>query len=158
MKFEMVVPGFVNEALAVDKKKGDTFWRDALDKELKNVWIALKLLQDDENILVGWKEITYHIIFDVKFDLRRKARLVASGHRNKDIPSHVTYSSVASRNSVRKAFLIAAANDLDVVAYNIGNAFLNTLNREKVHMRVGKELFGLENEGKIAIIVRALQA
>ena len=37
MKFEMVVPGFVNEALAVDKKKGDTFWRDALDKELKNV-------------------------------------------------------------------------------------------------------------------------
>ena len=70
----------------------------------------------------------------------------------------MTYSSVASRNSVRKAFLIAAANDLDVVAYNIGNAFLNTLNREKVHMRVGKELFGLENEGKIAIIVRALQA
>ena len=156
MKFGIVVPGSVNEALALDKKNGDTFWRDALDKELKNVLIAFKLLQDGENIPVGSKEIPYHIIFDVKFDLTRKARLVSGGHRNKDIPSHVTYSSVASRDSVRIAFLIAAANDLDVVACDIGNAFLNAPNRERVHVKVGKELFGPENEGKIAIIVRAL--
>ena len=156
MKFGVDVPSSVEEVLKLDKSNGDTKWRDAIDKEVRNVLVTFKLLQDGEHFPVSSKEIPYHIIFDVKFDLTRKARLVAGGHRNKGIPSHVTYSSVASRDSVRLAFLLASLNDLDIMACDIGNALLNAPNRERVHVKVGKELFGIENEDKYAVIVRAL--
>jgi hypothetical protein len=100
--------------------------------------------------------IPYHIVFDVKMDLTRKARLVAGGHRNKDVPSHLTYSSVASRDSVRIMFLVAALNNLDILSTDIENAYLNASCREKVHVKVGPELFGQEHAGKYAVIFRAL--
>ena len=55
------------------------------------------------------------MIFDVKTDLSRKARLVAGGHLT-DPPKDSVYSSVVSRDSVRIAFTIAALNDLEVLA------------------------------------------
>ena len=82
--------------------------------------------------------------------------MVAGGHRNKDVPAYATYSSVVSRESVRLGLLIAAVNGLDILAADIGNAYLNAPCREKVHVHVGEELFGKANVGKIAIIVRAL--
>ena len=42
------------------------------------------------------------------------------------------------------------------MACDIGNAFLNVPNRERVHVIVGKELFGPEYENKRAVVVRAL--
>ena len=156
MKFGVLVPGSVEEAYKLDRENGNDFWRKAIDKELKNVIVAFKLLEPDEHLPVGSKEIPYHIVFDVKFDLTRKARLVAGGHRHKDVPAHTTFSTVASRDSVRIGFLIAALNDLDIMVCDIGNAFLNAPNRERVHVKVGKELFGPEHEGKYAVVVRAL--
>ena len=61
------------------------------------------------------------MIFNVKFDLTRKARYVAGGYLT-DLPTSMTYDSVVSRESVRIAFLIAALNNLEVVAGDIGNA------------------------------------
>ena len=66
--------------MKLDKSNGDIRWRDAIDKELRNVLVAFKLLQDGEHLPVGSKEIPYHIIFDVKFDLTRKVKLVAYGY------------------------------------------------------------------------------
>ena len=86
------------------------------------------MLEPGEHPPVGSKPIPYHIVFDVKFDLTRKARLVAGGHRHKDVPAHTTFSTVASRDSVRLGFLAAALNDLDIMACGIGNAFLNAAN------------------------------
>jgi Reverse transcriptase (RNA-dependent DNA polymerase) len=94
------------------------------------------------------------MVFDVKPDFTRKARLVAGGHMT-DPPSAITYASVVSRESVRIAFLLAALNNLDVLAADIGNAYLNARTREKVYIICGKE-FGDDNVGKKAIIVRAL--
>ena len=72
------------------------------------------------------------MIFDVKMNgLARKAQLVAGGHTT-DTPSSITYSSVVSRDSVRIAFLMAALNDLDVMSVDIGNAYLNVPNKEKI--------------------------
>jgi hypothetical protein len=59
-----------------------------------------------------------------------------------------------SRESVRIMFLIAALNDLQVLSADIGNAYLNAPNREKVYAIAGKE-FG-SRAGEIVIIVRAL--
>ena len=49
--------------ITLDKKNGDTFWRDAFDKELKNMLVVFKLLQSGENIPVGSKGIPHHISF-----------------------------------------------------------------------------------------------
>ena len=88
--------------------------------------------------------------------MTRKARCVAGGHCHRDVPSHLVYSSVASRDSVRICLLLCALNGLDLKSADIGNAYLNADCKEKVHVRVGPELFGTEHEGKIAVIVRAL--
>jgi hypothetical protein len=42
-----------------------------------------------------------------------------------------TYSSVVSRDSVRLFFLLAAINDLDVLACGIQNAYINAATKEK---------------------------
>ena len=80
---------------------------------MKNVQVAFKFLDDESEIPVGFKPIECHIIYDVKFDLTRKARYVGGGHLT-TVPASMTYSSVVSRDSVRIMFLIAALNDLDV--------------------------------------------
>jgi hypothetical protein len=125
IKFGVVVPDTFEEAIQIDKENGNTYWHDAIEKELKNVRVAFKKLEEGESPPVGSKHIPYHLIFDVKFDLTRKARLVAGGHHNKSVPNHATYSSIASRDSVRLAFLLAGLNDLSILSANIGNAFLN---------------------------------
>ena len=156
MKFGITIPTTVDEALRLDRDNGNDLWKRAIDKELKNVKIAFQPISDDELLPVGSKKIPYHIIFDVKFDLSRKARLVAGGHRNPDVPSYSTYSSVVSRDTVRLSLLLAALNDLELIACDIGNAYLNAPCREKVHVILGAEIFGEEFKGKRAIIVRAL--
>ena len=100
VKFGIKVPNSVQQALAFDKENGDTFWFDAINKEIKNVKVVFHLLGEEESPPAGSKKIPYHIIFDVCFDLTRKARLVAGGHRNKGVPQHSRFSSVASRDSV----------------------------------------------------------
>ena len=155
-KFGIKVPNSVDEALELDKENRNNLWHEAIQKELKNVLIAFHLLEEGEQLPVGSKQIPYHIIFDVKLDLTRKARLVAGGHMNRDVPKYTTFSTVASRDSVRIMFLVAALNDMKLLSTDVGNAYLNADCREKVHVKCGKELFGPEHEGKYAIIARAL--
>ena len=95
-------------------------------------------------------------MFDVKFDLTRKARLVADGHRNKDVPAHSIYASVILRDSVRIVLLLAVLNGLDILAVDIDNTYLNAPCKEKVHVIVVKKLVGPENNGKRAVIVHVL--
>jgi hypothetical protein len=77
------------------------------------------------------------MVFDIKMDFTRKARLVAGGHVT-DPPVSIMYSTVVSRESVRIAFLIAALNDLNILAADIGNAYLNAPTDEKVYTITGK--------------------
>eukprot|EP00957_Ditylum_brightwellii_P129255 9859945-Ditylum_brightwellii.AAC.1 len=64
-------------------------------------------------------------------DFTRKARFVARGHMTEP-PSSLTYLLVVSRETVRIALTIAALNDLDIMAADIGNTYLNAPCREKV--------------------------
>ena len=110
-------------------------------------------LRQDKTVYVGFQEIACHMIFDVKMDLTRKARFVAGGHMTEP-PASITYSSVVSRDSVRLAFLIAALNDLEILACDVGNAYLNAPCREKVWFVAGPE-FG-SRQGMVVKVVRAL--
>jgi Reverse transcriptase (RNA-dependent DNA polymerase) len=93
------------------------------------------------------------MIFDVKMDLTRKAQFVVGGHLTEP-PASITYSSVVSRDSVRLAFLIAALNDLNIMACDVGNAYLNAPCRKKVWFVAGAE-FGSQ-QGMVVKVVRAL--
>ena len=152
-KYGVKLPRTVEEALKIDEESGTTFWRDALDKEMKNVEVAFDIKEPGAKPPPGHKRITLHMVFDVKMDFTRKCRLVAGGHLT-DPPETMTYSSVVSRESVRIAFTIAALMDLEVQMTDIGNAYLNAPTSEKVYSVAGKE-FG-PNEGRLVVIVRAL--
>ena len=94
------------------------------------------------------------MIFDIKMaGLVHKACLVGGGHTT-DTPSSITYSSVLSCDSRWIAFLVAALNDLDIMAADIGNAYLNAPCCEKIWTMAGPE-FGTDC-GAIFLITRAL--
>ena len=82
-KFGIRVPKSVEEALAIDKATNTTFWHDAIQKEMRNCRTAFKILEEDENVHVGYKWIKCHLIFDVKMDFTCKAPFVAGGAHDK---------------------------------------------------------------------------
>ncbi len=75
-------------------------------------------------IPIVYQWIPYHMIFDIKLDLTRKARFIAGGHWTDPDPT-LSYSLVVTRESVHIAFLIAALNEIDIKPVDIGNAYLN---------------------------------
>ena len=153
MKFGIYVPKTYAEAVELDRKNGNTLWQDSVKKEMRNVEVAFKFLDDGTKVPIGFKKITCHLVFDIKFDLTRKARYVGGGHLT-SVPACMTYSSVVSRDSVRIMFLIAALNDLDIKMCDIGNAYLNAETRERIWFTAGGE-WG-DRTGCPVIIVRAL--
>ena len=161
-KFGIKLPKTVQEALQIDKKTGTDFWKKAIQKEMSNVRVAFKRWENGTVAdaksgqgLPAYQRIKCHMIFDIKMDgkFTRKARFVAGGHTT-DPPSSITYSSVVSRDSVRIAFMLAALNDLDLSACDIGNAYLNAPCREKIWTEAGPEFE--EDEGSVMLVVRAL--
>ena len=67
---------------------------------MKNVRISFEEFEGDK-IPPGYQKIRCHMIFDIKMseNFRRKARMVADGHRT-EAPEALTYSSFVSRDSV----------------------------------------------------------
>ncbi|KAL7557773.1 hypothetical protein ACA910_020290 [Epithemia clementina (nom. ined.)] len=152
-KYGIELPHSVEEALDIDQQSGIDFWRCAIEKEMKNVGIAFTFPEDGV-VPPGYKLIPCHLVFDVKTDLTRKARLEAGGHKT-DPPKESTYSSVVSGDSVRIAFLIAALNGLEVLMGDVQNAYLNAPTKEKTYTIAGLE-FGANIVGLPALITRAL--
>ena len=72
-KFGIQLPNSVEEALAIDRETNTTFWHDAIQKEMKNVRVAFKFLEQGERVPIGYKWIRCHMVFDVKMDFTRKA-------------------------------------------------------------------------------------
>ena len=66
---------------------------------MRNVKIAFDIKEEGAKPPPGHKRIPLHMVFDVKMDFTRKARLVAGGHVT-DATDNMTYSSVVSRESV----------------------------------------------------------
>ena len=93
------------------------------------------------------------MVLGVKMVFTRKARWVLDGHRSAD-PIGSTYAGVVSRDSVRIALTYASLNDIDVLAADIQNAYLQAPSSQKYYVVCGEE-FGLENVGKVALIQRA---
>ncbi len=124
-KFGIAVPKTVRDAQELDRQNGNTLWVDAIAKEMKDVRKAFNILPDDKAVPIGYQKIPCHMIFDVKMeDFKRKARLVAGGHRT-EAPATITYASIVSRETVRIALMLAALNDLQVKAGDVLNAYVS---------------------------------
>lgn len=154
-KYGVRVPKNIKEAMEIDKENGNTLWMDAVRLEMSIVRVAFEEYDGDPNALVGYTQITGHLVFDVKLgeNFRRKARYCADGHKTA-APASVTYSTVVSRDSERILLAIAALNDLRVLEADVQNAFLTAPNKEKCWMIAGTE-FG-PDEGKTFLVVKAL--
>ena len=137
----------------MDTANGSDFWAKANDKEMSNVMVAFKPLDLGASPLDDYKEIPLRMIFDVKMDFTRKARLVAGGHLTDPLEA-LTYSSVVSRDSIRLAFMLAKLKGLDMIMTDIGNAYLNAEVTEKYYAIAGPELGELQ--GRTVVIVRSL--
>ena len=74
----------IKNAKQLDKKNGNTFWIQALAKEMINISIDFKLIDQGTKAPKGWKPSSGHIIFDVNMDFTRKARWVKYGHKTPD--------------------------------------------------------------------------
>ena len=153
-KYGVEIPRSIKESFALDAKNGNTFWRDALKKEMTNLKVAFDILEKNQELPEGFTKASGHLVWDVRMTLERKCRWVKDGHRTPE-PTWSTYAGVVSRESVRIALTYAALNDLDVFGADIQNAYLQAPSSEKHYIICGEE-FGLENVGKRAIIVRAL--
>ena len=153
-KYGIRIPQSVPEAYEIDDKDGTDLWSNSIKKEMGNNAVAFQILEDDEPLPVGYTLQSGHMVFDVKMDLTRKARWVLDGHKTDDVEGS-TYAGVVSRESVRIALTYAALHDLDVWAADIQNAYLQAPSSQKHYIICGPE-FGLENQGKRALIKRAL--
>ena len=154
-KFGVEIPMSPGHALALDKKNGNHLWEEAMKKELDqiNEYKTFLKVDSDTKLPTDFQRIPYHFVFDCKFDLRRKARLVAGGNWT-DTPKEDIYSGVVGMDTIRLGFTVAAMNDLQVCAADIGNAFLYGKTREKVYIIAGPE-FG-ELQGQRLIIDKGL--
>jgi hypothetical protein len=69
--------------MQLDTENKNTLWAESIKTEFKQIndYETFRVLENHEHMPPGYKRIPYHCIYDVKFDGRRKCRLVAGGHR-----------------------------------------------------------------------------
>jgi len=153
-KFGIKVPHSIWHALWLDAKNGNHMWEETINQELQQInayetfWVTQM-----HKLINSYTWIPYHFVFNIKFDLWHKARLVADRNHTQP-PKKDIFSGVVGMDTMWIGFLLAAMNDLQVCAANIGNAFLYRLTKEKVCIIARKE-FGTD-QGKMLIIDKGL--
>ena len=140
--------------MMIDAKNGDTRWKDSEDLELKQLfdYDSFQDLGKGAAIPEGYTKIRCHFVYDCKHDGRFKSRFVAGGNMT-DTPVDSIYSGVVSIPGIRLVTFIAELNGLELWATDIGNAYLESVTKEKVAFVAGPE-FG-EYEGHTFIILKA---
>ena len=156
-KFGVKVPKTVKEALAFDKENKNTLWWEAIQKEMKAL-VDMEVFEfhdDTTKLDETFQETKLWLIFDIKTDLRRKARLVAGGNLVELLEGVAVYSSTVKQISVRLLQVIAHRAKLKTLTGDVGNAYVNAFTSEKVYAVAGPE-FGPKLEAKIVVIRKAL--
>ena len=62
----------VEYAYAVDGENNQSFWKYVIKKETHETRVVLKILEDNKFMPKGHKEVTGHLIFDMKMEFTRK--------------------------------------------------------------------------------------
>jgi hypothetical protein len=94
------------------------------------------------------------MVFDVKYYLRHKTRLVAGGNWTINDKEDI-YSGVVRMDTVRIGFFLGELYGLSCCACDIGNAFFYGKTKEKVYISAGPEFRAILH-GKNLIIDKSL--
>jgi hypothetical protein len=107
-------------------------WHEAIKTELKQLtdYQTFVVLDSGEDSPTGYQKIPYHMVFDVKYDLIHKARLVAGGNWTVNDKEDI-YSGVVRMDTVRIRFFLGELYGLSCCACDIGNDFLYGEKRRK---------------------------
>ena len=102
------------DVMDLDAQNGNSLWMDAEGVELSQIdeYEVLKDLGFKGVAPMGHKRITVYFVYDVKYDGRHKARLVAGGHLT-ETPVESVYSSVVSLRGLCIALFLAELNRLE---------------------------------------------
>ena len=68
-KYGIKISMTLSEALSIDEEDGNTFWCDAVDKEMHDVMVAFDIQEEGAKPPSGHKCIPLHLVFDVKMNL-----------------------------------------------------------------------------------------
>ena len=71
-KYGIEVRTSVEHSLELDRKNGNTFWADATKKEMKNVGVAIDILDNNQNLPVGYSKPPDILFSTSKWTLRGK--------------------------------------------------------------------------------------
>ena len=122
-KYGIEIPTSWKHACGIDVRNCNRLWQDVLAKKMKNLGITFDILENHENVPVGWTKAFGHLTWDIKMAFTRKFRWVKVAHRMAD-PLRTNYAGVVSRDSVLITFTLAAMNGLDICAANIQNVYI----------------------------------
>ena len=122
--FGHIVPRNHDQAMELDRRNGNTKWRDSEKLELKHIDEYQTFLDMGRNgkLPIGYTKIKVHFVYAVKYDGRHKARLVAGGHLT-ETPVDSIYSGVVSLKGIRIITFLAELNGLEIWTTDIGNAY-----------------------------------
>ena len=70
----------VEQAYAIDKKNGNTLWRDEIEKEMYNIGTYFDILEEGDYAPKNYNQVSGNLISDVKMDFTRKARYNLDSH------------------------------------------------------------------------------
>ena len=161
--FGFLIPRNYIEAMQFDSENKNSKWYDAIKLETESMSEYKVFKKWDKAILdkhkkvinppKGYHRIKVHLVFAVKFDGRRKARLVADGHLTPE-PIESIYSGVVSLRNLSLVIFLGKLNNLELWGADIGNAYLEAFTDEKLYIVAGPEF--QELEGYILIFLKAL--
>jgi hypothetical protein len=86
----------------------------------------------------SFQEIPHHMVFNVKYDLIHKARLVAGSIWTLNDKEDI-YSGVVCMDTVRIGFFLGELYGLSCSACDIGNSFLYGKTKYQVYITSGPE-------------------
>ena len=115
----VMVPWTYIQAVALDKIHSKTLWQNAVEKEMADLIHHEWFIKPNDKPTDGYKYAPLNLIFQVKPDLARKARLVIMGNIV-DPRGLATCATVVKGISVRLLSLIAHRYDLTESHHNIG--------------------------------------
>ena len=78
-KFGIELPKTVKWALEIDKETGTTFWRDAIEKEMKTIMVAFDILEEGADKPTARNFIRCHLVFDIKAGSLKRSDFFDSG-------------------------------------------------------------------------------
>ena len=79
-KYGFEVPETVARVIELDAINGNTLWQDVIEKEMNDVHVAFKTLNEGDQPPPGYQYMQCQMIFKINLDgFRRKARLVGAG-------------------------------------------------------------------------------